>query len=151
MINCTYCNNETNNKKFCSRSCAQSYNNKHFPKRKPKGKCKECQGPRLSGYTYCSGCWSTRVKDIRLGEAIYERHHRSSAYALVRSRARSVVKPEDKSCENCGYNKHVEVCHIKPISSFEETVYLSVINSQDNLVLLCPNCHWEFDNGHLEL
>jgi predicted HNH restriction endonuclease len=43
------------------------------------------------------------------------------------------------------------VCHIKPISSFEETVYLSVINSQDNLVLLCPNCHWEFDNGHLEL
>jgi len=34
------------------------------------------------------------VKDMTLAEAIYEKHHRSSAYALVRSRARASVAAE---------------------------------------------------------
>jgi hypothetical protein len=25
------------------------------------------------------------------------------------------------------------------------------VNSLDNLVGLCPNCHWEFDHGLLQL
>lgn len=55
------------------------------------------------------------------------------------------------SCQNCGYNKHVEVCHIKPIASYSEDTKLDEINCIDNLVVLCPNCHWELDNGVLEL
>lgn len=87
------------------------------------------------------------LKDMTLKEAIYEKHHRSSAFALVRSRARSLAKKFGmSSCEKCGYAKHVEIAHIKPISSFSEEVLLSVINSRDNLMALCPNCHWEYDH-----
>ena len=40
----------------------------------------------------------------------------------------------------------IEVCHIKPIRQFSEDTLLSVINDKTNLLLLCPNCHWEYDN-----
>ncbi len=87
-------------------------------------------------------------EELTLKEAIYEKHHKSSAYALVRSRARSLTKKWKipMVCMSCGYNKHVEICHVKPISEFAEDSTLSVINDKENLLVLCPNCHWEFDN-----
>jgi predicted restriction endonuclease len=54
-------------------------------------------------------------------------------------------------CEVCGYNTHVEVCHIKSVSSFSDDTLITEINSIDNLVGLCPNHHWEFDNGKIKL
>lgn len=60
------------------------------------------------------------------------------------------LKPTLK-CSNCGYDKHVEVCHIKSISSFNNESKISEINDISNLILLCPNCHWELDNGILKL
>lgn len=78
---------------------------------------------------------------------LYSIHHRSSAYALVRSRARQAVKELGyKECVKCGYNKHVEIAHIKPIASFDFSTLVSVINSPGNLIPLCPNCHWEHDH-----
>lgn len=146
MNNCLHCNALTTNPRYCSRSCAAKELNK-IPKRKlGKYRCKTCHVPIKSGYMYCSDCWSPGRGDITLNEAIYTRHHKSSAYALVRTRARQVTKNRPQVCSSCGYNKHVEVCHIKPISSFDETTLLSTINAEDNLKLLCPNCHWEFDN-----
>lgn len=87
--------------------------------------------------------------DMTLAEAKYTKHHKSSAWNLVRARARA-ASPESP-CQNCGYDKHTEVCHIKDISTFSEDTLISVVNSPDNLVRLCPNCHWEFDHGRLEL
>ena len=51
-------------------------------------------------------------------------------------------------CTSCGYDKHVEIHHIKSISSFivDSTATLYDVNNPDNLVYLCPNCHWEIDN-----
>lgn len=54
-------------------------------------------------------------------------------------------------CFVCGYDKYTEVCHKKSVSSFPGSATLDEINSLDNLISLCPNCHWEFDNGHLKL
>ena len=84
---------------------------------------------------------------MTLKEAIYEKHHKSSAFALVRTRARAIAKKLglDK-CSNCGYDKHVEIAHIKAISTFDNSTLISVINSKENLMALCPNCHWELDN-----
>lgn len=48
---------------------------------------------------------------------------------------------------SCGYDKHVEVCHIKPISEYDLDIKVSEINHKSNIHILCPNCHWEFDNG----
>jgi len=157
MNACLHCNSETKNAKFCSRSCANSYNNKKFPKRKPEHQCLDCGKPITRRRSRCKehyALWleNTKAKDITLKEAIYENHHRSSAFSLVRGRARQVAKnlKIDKECKLCGYNRHVEIAHINPISSFSESVLLSEINSPDNLVGLCPNCHWEFDNGLVE-
>jgi heterodisulfide reductase subunit B len=84
---------------------------------------------------------------LTLGEAIYEQLHKSSAFALVRSRARAVFKDHPQICQTCGYDKHVEICHKKAIKDFPHTALVSEINSPDNLLMLCPNCHWEFDHS----
>lgn len=55
----------------------------------------------------------------------------------------------ETQCVNCDYFKHAEVCHIKSIQDFVKDTPISVINSLENLVALCPNCHWEFDHGLL--
>jgi len=88
------------------------------------------------------------VKDMTLKEAIYENHHKSSAFSLVRTRARAIAKKLGfTECLKCGYNKHIEVAHIKPISSFSDDILISEINSKQNIMPLCPNCHWEYDHN----
>jgi len=144
MNMCLHCKQKTVNPKFCSRSCAAKETNK-VPKRKAKQHlCLSCGDLIKSRRTKCDTCLTP--KDMNLEQAIYSKHHKSSAFALVRSRARASVKEEKQICEFCGYDKHVEVCHIKPINSFPLDTLLTVINSRDNLKLLCPNCHWEFDH-----
>lgn len=145
---------------FCSRTCSASYNNKAFPKKRknttttitPKI-CNKCQSvfftPRKS---LCHKCSSGLNKDRLLSNVIYDRHHKSSAYAFVRTRARAIAKKLGwKSCRNCEYDKHIEICHIKPISDFPYDSMLSDINNKSNLIPLCPNCHWEFDNNLFQI
>lgn len=144
---CAHCNTETNNPKFCSSSCSASHNNKLKPKRKlGKHTCRTCSVPIRSGYTFCGECFVTRVKDLTLEEAIYTNHHKSSAFALVRSRARAVVGHLPKACVKCGYDRHVEICHIRPVKDFPLSAKMSEVNSPENLLILCPNCHWELDH-----
>ena len=139
--------------KFCGRSCSASYNNRVKPKRKPEHKCIDCGKPITAKRARCREhylIWKQEqvAKDMTLSEAIYTNHHRSSAYALVRSRARSVSKKLGlDTCECCGYNKHVEIAHKKAVSTFEGDTLISVINSKENLMALCPNCHWEYDHN----
>ena len=149
-MKCLNCLKETPNPKFCSRSCAATYNNRKHPKRKPEHKCTICGERITAGRSRCS---QHRIgRDMTLAEAIYTQHHRSSAFALVRSRARKVALQLGRTtCQHCGYNLHVEVCHRKPIADFPEDTLLSVVNHPDNLIVLCPNHHWEFDNGLLQL
>lgn len=151
MNNCLNCNTKTSNPRFCSQSCSAIYNNKLNPKRKKEGVCKNCGAVIRSAWAYCENCTGRRttrqIDDLTLKEAIYNEHHRSSAFALVRTRARAALKSLGKtSCEKCGYSKHIECCHIKPISSFPDTIKLSQINDPTNLLALCPNCHWEYDH-----
>lgn len=55
-----------------------------------------------------------------------------------------------KYCVYCGYDTHYEVCHIRPVSDFPPEALVSDINAMTNLVALCPNHHWELDNGKLQ-
>lgn len=144
MNSCTTCGADTKNPKFCCKSCAAKYNNK-IPKRKAKIYfCKDCGSPTGKRRTKCDDC--LKPKDMTLQEAMYLHLHKTSAFALVRSRARSVVKSRKKVCEYCGYDKHVEICHRQALSTFPLDTPVSVVNSPENLILLCPNCHWEFDH-----
>ena len=151
---CVNCGSKTFNPKFCCINCAAIYNNKHHIKRKKTihscvncnivlkrkkktGKCKKCHEP----------------KDMTLKEVSvkYGYGHRASIYSLVRSRARTVVKDIINVCANCGYSKHVEVCHIKSIASYSLDTKISEVNNRNNLIKLCPNCHWESEHGLLDI
>ena len=153
-MKCPECSRETNNPKFCSRSCAAKHNNRKSPKRKPEHKCLDCGAPRSAQRQRCRSCyvkWSRNrsLENITLEEAVlrYKNHGRASAFALVRTRARAVVKKAGRGseCEWCGYDKHTEVAHRKGISEFPTETKLDEINDPSNLLCLCPNCHWEHD------
>lgn len=153
-MHCLKCQAETSNPNFCSRSCSVSYNNSKSPKRKPEGSCKNCSKPITKGKYYCKPCSPKKPwKDISLAKAIYKNHHRSSAFAIIRTRARATIKrlKFQRACQNCGYDKHIEVCHVRPISDYPLTTMISEINQISNLRILCPNCHWESENGYLNI
>jgi len=73
---------------------------------------------------------------------------------IIRQHARKVFRAKhgDKApCVACGYDRYVDVCHVKPIRDFPDDTKLFEINTNTNLVGLCPTHHWEFDNGILVL
>ena len=161
-MKCLECNLETNNPKFCGRSCAAKYNNKKTPKRKSKKKCSLCDNYVKNWRTTLCIFHHTEyiqnrfeyIKERTLSE-YWEKDSlknlpKSSKNVHLRLLARSHFKHLiNLPCYNCGYNKHVELCHIKPISSFNEKNTVKEVNCEKNLIQLCPNCHWEFDNGLL--
>ena len=149
-MECVTCGKQHNNPKFCNRSCSAKWTNVHNPKRKKinfPNNCELCNIQIDYRSKRCINCCGF-LGDMTLREAIYEKHHKSSAFALVRTRARVVAKKLGfTECVKCGYNKHIEVAHIKPISSFSDDILISVINSKENIMPLCPNCHWEYDHN----
>lgn len=150
---CATCGRETTNPKFCCHSCAATYTNKAYPKRKKITErfCKYCGKSTKSRSYVCTDCnpnkvdWSRRT----VGEIQYAAKYQVSA--ALRTVARRVFKESQRPriCQNCGYEKHVEICHIQAINSFPPDTPVSVVSGPDNLVALCPNCHWEFDHGLL--
>lgn len=146
---------------FCSRSCSATFNNRKFPRQRMKplketinkySKCTKC-GIELNykkRRMLCNDC-KDMSQDQTLAQVAYDKHNKSSCWALVRSRARAVMKDKPRVCANCGYDKHVEVAHKKSISEFNITALVSEVNDESNLVLLCPNCHWEFDHHMIEI
>lgn len=161
---CINCKKEYENKdkrsKFCTQSCSGTYNGKMFPKRKRKKKCKNCDNLIRSGYTYCESCVEKKVhvgengpiEERTLDEEIHLKIHKgANRYDHIRQHAQRVMRKENSVCFSCGYEKHVEVCHIKSIKDFSGSTKIKEINSRANLIHLCPNCHWEFDNKLLKL
>lgn len=137
-------------KKFCNHICAASHSNKIRLYTKPKKKrvCANCAAEFLNGRAdrrFCDPC-SEEYKNRLAVRSLAKATH-----SEIRSHARATLKNTPAICFNCGYDKFVEVCHINPVKSFPETALLKDANHIDNLVKLCPNCHWEFDHGILKL
>ncbi len=169
MKNCLMCNTALlgkYNAKFCSRSCSTKFKNinNHSTKGKGKGKpicaTDNCNQRVVSyGHKFCRLCidekrifvWSKNPTKKQLEEQYTKKNHRSSAYSYIRWHAREIVLKDKTSCSNCGYSKHTEVCHIKPIQEFENNSTLNEINCIKNLIRLCPNCHWEYDHKLLKI
>lgn len=153
---CTYCSNPLTTrwqKKFCSLSCAASYNNKKYPKIKKflNYTCK-C-GQKKSAYAKnCLRC--KQRKDIEnfnkktLKEVRYEKGNQSIKWCFVRRKAIRVLEFEGrpKKCEFCGWKHYVEAIHLKPISSFVLDTLVKIVNHPKNLKWACPNCHWLYDH-----
>lgn len=156
MNKCLKCGAETENPKFCGRSCSASFTNSSHPRRKCKKLCIVCGFP-VSSYrrNRCDEHWKEFVEGKYKNKTVGEYRsmqsvagkHPSWRHSHIRALARSWLRDMTLSpCSKCGYNKHVELAHIREISSFPDDAKLSEINSRDNVLPLCPNCHWEFDN-----
>ena len=85
------------------------------------------------------------------GELFSSRKNWQSARTAIRKLADSAYRNSNKpmKCVICGYDKHVEIAHIKSVSEFSGNSLISEINDVNNLIALCPNHHWEFDSGNL--
>ncbi len=156
--NCQECQKETKNPKFCSRSCAAKFNNRHYPKRGDgRGRiCPVCDGTKDYASQKCRECKTNERFQIQLKRTLKDTTSKGNArvkWAWVRSIAKLVLEKagRKKECANCGFNLFVDVCHIKSINKFEENEILRVVNSPDNLLYLCPNCHGLLDRGLLNL
>lgn len=52
--------------------------------------------------------------------------------------------------ERFGYESTLS-SNLKAVADFDDGTLVSEINDINNLIALCPNHHWEYDNGLLEL
>lgn len=144
-------------KKFCNRSCAAIYNNTH--REKKKYYCEKCGTLIAEGFNnytgrrLCDDCNPNKMdwSKITYGEAKTKRTYQVNS--RIRELARTAYEKSDKpkKCVHCGYDKYYEIHHIKNISSFDDSTPVSEINNLDNLIALCPNCHWEIEHGIFSL
>jgi predicted HNH restriction endonuclease len=154
MSTCLACGKPTINPKFCCRSCATSYNNKFYKKRKKKQRyCLVCGEKVTNRKRYCDEHNKQFVdwSKITYSEAIGKRNYQRNSRIRTLARKDYLKSNLPKKCAICGYDKYFHVCHKKPISDHKEGTFVSEINRLDNLVALCPNHHWEFDNKLLSV
>ncbi len=155
-VKCLNCENEFEkliyeikryHRHFCSRSCSTQYYSNKIVKRTKTKRCKNCNTLIYSNVTYCKNC-SPKNNDVILLKTKSEyTNNGPNKYRSIRDHAAKVIKNQPKLCNVCGYDRHVEVCHIKPISSFSDNSLICDINNLNNLIYLCPNHHWELDNN----
>jgi hypothetical protein len=90
--------------------------------------------------------FSEKNSDYSFGDV---KANNKNHYSFIRfhSRALMILNKVPKKCSihDCDANFHVEVSHVRPVSSFDDSEKLSVINSLGNLIYLCPNHHTVLD------
>jgi hypothetical protein len=138
------------NEKICDtkkRLCCSSKCYSH-PKRNGK-RCPYCDTPIGKNSNSCKRHRTSNIslkqkKDFRTDKDFHSK---------IRDNSRKEYKKSGQVlvCFSCGYSKFVEICHKKDIHSFSEESFIFEINHIDNLVALCPNCHWEFDHNMLKI
>ena len=114
-----------------------------------------CGGRKSKQSISCEFCKRIETGNKTLKDFEYNnRNNAASKWCAIREHARKVAKRcgmYNLGCHNCGYDKHVEICHIKDIANCDLNTTLKEINDPNNLIQLCPNCHWEFDKGILDM
>lgn len=145
--------------KFCSRGCATAHHNSKRTQRGgngllPSQTCPQCGGRKsdsTGAKAVCIACRKANRQEAiaatTLGE-LRARYNTLAYHAKIRMWARAICT--DRACIVCGYDLHVDVCHVKPVKDFTPSTPISEVNAPENLVSLCPNHHWEFDNGFLK-
>jgi hypothetical protein len=137
---CVNCKKLTKNPKFCSRSCAASYNNKY--KKKTISYCLNCKIElKNNRKKYCNhNCrelyryndfiqkWKNGLKQGTSGEgtSTYIRKYLFNKY--------------NNKCQNCSWGKTNPTTGKIPLSIHHINGNW-IDNNENNLKLLCPNCH----------
>lgn len=110
--------------------------------------CKFCNTPLDKFHGKRSICFTCRPKFDRYSATLA-----NTRKSQVNKDAREVFATLrlPRKCQHCGYDKHIEVCHIKAIKDFPKSTPLTIVNASSNLLGLCPNCHYLFDSRDKDL
>lgn len=159
--NCLYCGtvipieNLTpsvyNEKKFCSRSCASSYNNQGVRRRYKEGVdydtprfCLNCNKPIPREKKYCSRNCQTEYEQKEWEKKWFAGEvsgNHNSAWVQPSGRVRTYLfRKYNNKCSECGWGE---------VNPFTGNIPLEIHHKDgnshnttpDNVVLLCPNCH----------
>lgn len=136
-------------KKFCNSSCFAKFTNHLRIKPKLPRFCNTCSVVVvLDRRIVCDNCKEVALGLRTKGELFKTRCNWQSARSSIRRHATLVWKASgmELKCSDCGYDRYVEIAHIKAVSEFPNEAQIQQINAVDNLKALCPNHHWEFDN-----
>ena len=149
-MKCFECGNDTGNPRFCSRSCAVTFNNRLTPKKgvgpysltNSNGTCNQC-GNKLIGnqQKYCSmGCaaegrQAQTISDWLSGKVIIT----DLAIRGTKGPYKNfILKQQDNLCDICGIN---DVWNGKPIVSILDHIDGDSNNNvRNNVRMICPNC-----------
>jgi hypothetical protein len=102
-MKCLNCQVENSNPKFCSKSCAASYNNRINPKRLPESRCKNCSQLITSNKTFCSvECKTNYRRSIpleskKLCTSCHKEFDNNKNFFYERKN-RKTLQPECKQC-----------------------------------------------------
>lgn len=146
IINRTYSQFIQSKNHFCSQSCSGSYNNRIRNLDKPKKVKPIIKKELINSTTYYA---TNYTKDYLFSNS----KNWQSARTTIRKHAALVFKESNRErrCSFCGYDKTIEIAHIKSVSSFSKDSLIKDINAIDNIIALCPNHHWEYDHGLINL
>ena len=157
---------------FCSRQCSGSFNTRGKNHNAAIERvCKECKASFKckSGHrstTFCKDCLQNyftyfeakaaatkllTLKELQSNPSVKDKHP-----SWKNSHVRNLNRSWNKDllgfpCQKCNYALHIELAHIKGVASFDLDAKLGEVNHPNNILVLCPNCHWEFDSGLLKL
>ena len=151
-------------KRFCNRTCASKYGSSFVKREKIAKKCNRCEKEFIRENNYksllCPDCKKVEDEKIQTIKAMTIREYLAknaqykeycNKYSGIRYFCRNWLKHlKNKPCQNCGYSKHTEFCHIKEINKNLDMT-IGEINDESNILILCKNCHWKFDHGYLTL
>jgi hypothetical protein len=129
-MNCLQCGEHTDNPKFCGRSCAASYNNqKYFKRTRKKFYCQKCGKEAKSRRQFCETCNPMKGQDYSQ-RTLADLRSLADFHGRIRQIGRKFFfrTSTSKRCAVCGYDKFVEICHIKPIQDLPEDTPISVVN-----------------------
>ncbi len=135
---CLFCGEkipyESRRGKFCNKSCSASYNNQGVSRHSKNSRVCSCGNAKLLQNTYCSECAQKHV------------YNRSTSVEDAKSdiaRKRLLLDIRGYLCEICNLSEWmnkpipIELHHIDGDSDN---------NNENNLQLLCRNCHGQVEN-----
>lgn len=132
---------EYKRRKFCNNSCAASYNNKC--KEKKHKYCLNCgEEMSLRNQMYCSlKCQQEyQYKEYIERWKNGEENGLSGQYGISKILKKYLFKKYNNKCSKCGWGEINQFTGNIPLEiHHKDGNYLN--NTEDNLELLCPNCH----------